>query len=82
MPRKYLKKAALTSRSGAEDVRDTVLSMLEDIERRGDVGAMEYAEKFDRYEGNIRLTPADIKLASETVPDQLKRDSTTVAGSG
>ena len=74
MPRRYLKRAALTSQSGAEDVRDTVLPMLEDIERRGDAGAMEYAAKFDRYDGNIKLTPADIKAASEAVPDQLKRD--------
>ena len=74
MPRKYLKTAALTPQSGAEDVRDTVLSILDDIERRGDAGAMEYSQKFDRYDGNVKLTPADIEAASEAVPDQLKRD--------
>lgn len=74
MPRQYLKKADKTSASGAEDVRDTVQSILDDIEQRGDAGAIEYAAKFDRYEGNIKLTAEEIDAASALIPDQLKRD--------
>ena len=55
MARNYLKKADLTSQSDASDVRDTVQGILDDIEARGDAGAMEYAAKFDKYDGNIKL---------------------------
>jgi len=74
MARKYLKKAELTSASGSEDVRDTVQAILDDIENRGDEGAMEYAAKFDKYDGNIKLTAAEIEAASALVPEKLKKD--------
>ena len=74
MSRNYLKKAELTSTSGADDVRDTVQSILNDIELRGDAGALEYAAKFDRYKGNIKLTPAEIEAAAVQVPEKLKQD--------
>jgi sulfopropanediol 3-dehydrogenase len=35
---------------------------------------MEYAKKFDQYEGNVLLTPNDIKAACALVPEKLKRD--------
>ncbi len=74
MPRTYLKKAELTSASGVDDVRDTVQSILNDIETRGDAAALEYAAQFDCYEGNIKLTPAEITAAAELVPEKLKQD--------
>jgi len=74
MSRNYLKKAELTSTSGADDVRDTVQSILNDIELRGDAGALEYAAKFDRYKGNIKLTPAEIEAAAAQIPEKLKQD--------
>ncbi len=74
MSRKYLKKAELTSVTGADDVRDTVQAILNDIEARGDEGALEYAAKFDRYEGNIKLSAEDVKAAAALVPEKLKRD--------
>lgn len=74
MPRRYLKKAEKTSDSDAGDVRETVQAILEDIEDRGDVAALEYAAKFDRYDGNIKLSPEEIEAASALVPEQLKRD--------
>ena len=51
MTREYLKKATLTSTSDATDVSATVQSILNDIETRGDAGALEYAAKFDKYSG-------------------------------
>ena len=74
MPREYLKKATLTSMSDAADVRATVLEILDDIEAGGDAKALEYAAKFDRYEGNVILTPEDIERASAEVPERLKQD--------
>lgn len=74
MARNYLKKADMTSASGADDVRDTVQGILNDIEARGDAGAIEYAAKFDRYDGNIKLTAEEIEAASALVPEKLKKD--------
>ena len=55
----YLKKAPKTARTDATDVRNTVMEILDDIEARGDEGALEYAKKFDGYEGNILLSDED-----------------------
>lgn len=74
MTREYLKKATLTSTSDATDVSATVQSILNDIETRGDAGALEYAAKFDKYSGNVILTKEEIKAAAALVPEQLKRD--------
>lgn len=74
MAREYLKKATLTARSGASDVHDIVQNILSDIEVGGDDVAREYAAKFDKYDGNIILTEAEIEAASALVPDKLKAD--------
>ena len=74
MPREYLKKATLTSKSDASEVRDTVSKILNDIEAGGDAAAMEYAAKFDKYEGNIILTEEEIAAAAAKVPEKLKAD--------
>ncbi|MEP3347657.1 MAG: histidinol dehydrogenase [Litoreibacter sp.] len=74
MTREYLKKATLTSASGASDVHDTVVEILSDIEQGGDAKAMEYAVKFDRYDGNILLNADEIEAACALVPEKLKAD--------
>jgi sulfopropanediol 3-dehydrogenase len=74
MTREYLKKASLTSASDATEVHETVRTILNDIEAGGDAKALEYAKKFDRYEGNITLSPEDIEAACALVPEKLKRD--------
>ena len=74
MAREYLKKATLTSTSDASDVHDTVVKILSDIEAGGDESAREYARKFDKYDGNIILTEAEIEAASALVPEKLKED--------
>lgn len=70
----YLKKAVLTSQSGADDVSGIVASILSDIEAGGDKAALEYAAKFDKYEGNIVLSPQEIEQASRLVPEKIKAD--------
>jgi sulfopropanediol 3-dehydrogenase len=74
MARKYLKKATLTAQSGASDVHDIVLNILNDIEEGGDEKAREYAKKFDNYDGNIILTDEEIAAACDLVPQKLKED--------
>ncbi|WP_299774805.1 histidinol dehydrogenase [uncultured Tateyamaria sp.] len=74
MKREYLKKATLTAKSDASEVHETVKTILADIEEGGDAKAMEYAAKFDRYEGNVLLTAEEIDAAAALVPDKLKAD--------
>ena len=74
MALEYLKKATLTAQSGASDVHELVQGILNDIEEGGDAKALEYAAKFDKYEGNVMLTPEEIEAASALVPQKLKED--------
>jgi len=70
----YLKKATLTARSGASDVQETVQGILDDIEAGGDAKALEYAARFDSYDGPVILSDADIEAAIAQVPEKLKAD--------
>ncbi|WP_170789286.1 histidinol dehydrogenase [Ruegeria lacuscaerulensis] len=74
MPRDYLKKATLTAQSYASEVHDTVKTILAEIEAGGDAKALEYAAKFDKFEGNVLMTPAEIDAAIALVPEKLKAD--------
>ena len=74
MALEYLKKATLTSTSDASDVHDLVVGILNDIEAGGDAKALEYAAKFDKYEGSVMLSPEEIDAACALVPEKLKRD--------
>ena len=70
----YLKKAPMHSRSDATETREIVRNILDDIEAGGDAKALEYAAKFDNYNGEIILTDEAIAAASELVPEKMKRD--------
>jgi sulfopropanediol 3-dehydrogenase len=74
MPREYLKKATLTSKSDASETHKIVQGILDDIEQGGDAKALEYAAKFDKYEGSIILSPEEIEAACALVPEKLKAD--------
>ncbi len=74
MKREYLKKATLTSTSDAADVRDTVQGMLDAIRTGGDTTAVDFAARFDRYDGNVIVTPEEIEAAYAAVPGRLKDD--------
>ncbi len=74
MAREYLKKAEKTAMTDAGDVRETVQNILSDIEAGGDAAAMRYAEKFDKYTGNVILTAEEIDAASAKVSQKLKDD--------
>ena len=74
MTRIYLKESNRTSTTGASDVSATVQKILNDIEAGGDDVALEYAAKFDKYEGNIILTQEEIDAACKLVPEKVKDD--------
>ncbi|MFV1600834.1 MULTISPECIES: histidinol dehydrogenase [unclassified Phaeobacter] len=74
MTREYLKKAALTPKSDASETHKIVQGILDDIEAGGDAKALEYAAKFDKYEGNVLLTAEEIEAACAQVPEKLKAD--------
>lgn len=74
MAREYLKTATLTARSGADNVSETVAAILSDIEQGGDAKALEYAVKFDRYDGSTILSHAEIEAACALVPEKLRAD--------
>ena len=70
----YLKTAAKTSTSDAGDVRETVSSILDEIERDGEAAARRFAAQFDKYDGNIVLTRDEIDAAGALIPQKLKDD--------
>ncbi|MEM1067104.1 MAG: histidinol dehydrogenase [Pseudomonadota bacterium] len=74
MPREYLKKATLTSKSDATETQAIVRGILDDIEARGDEAALDYAAKFDKYDGSVLLPGEEISAAISQVPEKLKRD--------
>ncbi len=74
MPRKYLKKAVKTAASDSASVTETVQAILSDIEKGGEAAAKAYAEKFDRYTGDLIVTGEEIEKASRGLPTKLKDD--------
>ncbi len=74
MSHTYLKKAVLTAETDAENVRDIVENLLEDIKRGGEDTVRELALKFDKWDGDIVVSAEQIAEAEKQVPDSLKRD--------
>lgn len=74
MARQYLKKAKLHSRSDASETRETVKQILDEIEAGGDAVALEYAKKFDRYDGEVLMSAQAVEAAISKVPERLRLD--------
>lgn len=70
----FLKKSSMTSSSDTSDVRESVQTILDEIEAGGDEVALKYAAKFDQYEGNLVISNEEIEAASALVPEKLKQD--------
>ena len=71
---KYLKKAPLHSRSNDTKTQKIVQDILSEIEEGGDEKALEYASKFDNYDGEIILSKNAIDAATALVPEKMKQD--------
>jgi sulfopropanediol 3-dehydrogenase len=70
----YLKRAPKTAASGEADVQANVQTMLNEIEAGGEAKAIEFARRFDKWEGEIVVSAEDRAHAAEKVPQKLKDD--------
>ena len=57
---KYLKKATKTPETDETQTRQIVVNMLSNIKENGETAVQEYAEKLDRWTGDIIVTQDDI----------------------
>jgi sulfopropanediol 3-dehydrogenase len=71
---RYMKKAGKTAATGEQDVRATVQAMLDEIEAGGEAKVRDYAAKFDKWEGEIVVSPEERAAAAGKVPQRLKDD--------
>ena len=76
----YLKKAAKTPDTEGGNARRVVEEMLGEIERRGETAVREYAQKLDKWTGEIVLAPADIERRTAGIEPSVKRDIEFAAG--
>jgi sulfopropanediol 3-dehydrogenase len=70
----YLKRAPKTAASGEADVQANVQTMLNEIEAGGEAKAIEFARRFDKWEGEIIVSAEERARAAEKVPQKLKDD--------
>ncbi len=70
----YLKKAPKTSAAGEDDVRQAVQAILSEIEAGGDEAARSYAQKFDKWDGEIVVSAEERAAAGSQVSQLLKDD--------
>src|SRR6185503_16140454 len=70
----YIKKAAKTPDTETAAARKVVEEMLAEIDKRGEAAVREYAQKLDRWTGEIVVTPQEIERRTQALPDSVKRD--------
>ena len=70
----HYKKPELQPQESDRQVRETVESMLDDIDRRGEQAIRELARKFDNWEGDFILSQEKKQALIETVPESVKSD--------
>jgi len=74
MPVEYLKRAAKTPESETDAARKVAADMLADIERRGETAVREYAQKLDRWTGEIVVSSDEIERRTKDIDAPVKRD--------
>ncbi len=70
----FIKKAKSTAESHSAEVRETVQTVLKDIETRGETAVRELAYKFDKWEGAFVLGEQKKNQLIASVPGQVKED--------
>jgi sulfopropanediol 3-dehydrogenase len=70
----FLKKAAKTPDTETASARKVVEEMLTAIEARGEAAVREYAQKLDKWTGDIVVTPAEVERRTRDLPASVKRD--------
>ncbi len=71
---RYRKRADWTPASEDDDVRQTVRQMIAEIEDRGEGAAREFAERFDKWSGEIAVSRDALDEAVDRIPRQLRDD--------
>ncbi|PJX22232.1 histidinol dehydrogenase [Advenella sp. S44] len=70
----YLKKASKTPETETATAQRVVTEMLAEIEARGESAVREYAEKLDRWTGEIIVPRAEIDRRANEVPQHIRND--------
>ena len=70
----YLKKAAKTPETEADNARKVVEEMLANIEKNGEQAVRDYSKKLDKWDGAIVVTPEEIEARTRDIPASVKRD--------
>jgi sulfopropanediol 3-dehydrogenase len=71
---RYLKKASRSAGGEDAEVAAAVAKILQDVESGGEQAARDYAVRFDHWEGDIVVAPADRERAVTGLPQKLKDD--------
>ena len=74
MALQYLKKAGKTPETEGGRAREVVAGMLAEIEKRGEAAVREYAQKLDRWIGEIVVQRQEIERRTRDIPKGIKRD--------
>ena len=70
----YLKKAAKTPETEADNARKVVEEMLANIEKHGEQAVRDYSKKLDKWDGAIVVTAEEIERRTRDIPASVKRD--------
>src|SRR5690348_13557969 len=70
----YLKRAEKTPETEAESARAVVSEMLAAIETGGEDAVRRYAEKLDRWTGEILVSREEMEQRAGEVPESVRRD--------
>ena len=70
----HLKKASKTPETETATAQKVVAEMLAEIEKSGEAAVRAYAEKLDKWTGEIVVTPAEIERRTRDIPASVKRD--------
>ena len=70
----FIKKAKKDQKTGEENISKIVTQMLSEIEIGGEEKVREFTENFDKYTGDIVVTPEEVEVAFSKISKQLKDD--------
>jgi sulfopropanediol 3-dehydrogenase len=74
MSAQYLKKATRTPATGEDETQHAVAGMLREIEAGGEPVVRAFAERFDKWTGELLIGAAEIEAAERALPATIKDD--------
>lgn len=70
----YLKSSQQRAETAQSDVRETVETLLAEIQSGGEDKIRELALRFDKWDGDIVVSKEKMRAAKSQIPDQVKKD--------